>query len=81
MHTPTGEVKPTTEESTGRVGERLVAIIARNTETKSAIQSSERRQKISRLTANQNGEMKVMSVTLNVAEGPVRNGKKDHMAS
>jgi hypothetical protein len=33
----------------------------------SAIQSSDRRQKISRLTAIQNGEMSVMSAMLSVA--------------
>src|SRR5579864_4961934 len=53
MHIPTGELKPTTEESAEKAGERLVTSITRNKETNSAIQSSDRRQKMSRLTAIQ----------------------------
>jgi hypothetical protein len=45
----------------------LVISITRNKATKSAIQSSDRRQKMNRLTAIQHGEKSVMSVILSVA--------------
>ncbi len=67
MQIPRGEVKPTTEESAETAGETPVTSITRTKAMNSAIQSSDRRQKITRLTAIQNGEMSVTSAMLSVA--------------